>query len=131
MHSALFVQPPDEQGFTRDGWGGIPIGTVEERPWTVGDVIRKLRVEAGWTLEPLARAIGSNVTVISRIELGKTREPKRATLQKIASAFGLTARDLEDMVPPGTVRFDSPSVPEARIPASKRKRSFRKDRRVG
>lgn len=82
--------------------------TVEQRPWTVGDVIRKLRVEAGWTLEPLAKAIGSNVTVISRIELGKTREPKRATLQKIAGAFGLTARDLEDMVPAGVVRFEEP-----------------------
>ncbi len=67
--------------------------------WHEGDVIRKVRTLLGWTLEDLAEVSGVNFTVINRIELGKTKEPKRATLAKIARAFGWTPRQIFDAVP--------------------------------
>ncbi len=53
----------------------------------------------GWTLEDLAERSGVNFTVINRIELGKTKEPKRATLAKIARAFGWSPRQIFEAVP--------------------------------
>lgn len=90
---------------------------MEQRPWRVGDVIRKLRLEAGgWKLEQLAAVAGMDKQVISRIELGKTKEPKTTTLRKIASAFGLSVRELEDMVPGADVRLEV--SPEAALLAA-------------
>lgn len=72
--------------------------------WTEGDVIRKLRIAAGWSLLELERrAHGVRFTTISRIELGKTKEPKRSTLDRIAAAFGWTGRQLIEAIPPGTL----------------------------
>jgi transcriptional regulator with XRE-family HTH domain len=68
--------------------------------WHEGDVVRKLRAVAGWTLQELAHASGVNIQVIHRLEAGATKEPKRATLTRLAEAFGLTARELADAVPP-------------------------------
>lgn len=67
--------------------------------WHEGDVIRKVRTLLGWTLEDLAAVSGVNFTVINRIELGKTKEPKRATLAKIAHAFGWSPRQILEAVP--------------------------------
>ncbi len=67
--------------------------------WHEGDVIRKVRTVLGWTLDDLATLSGVNFTVINRIELGKTKEPKRATLAKIARAFGWTPRQILEAVP--------------------------------
>jgi Predicted transcriptional regulator with C-terminal CBS domains len=67
--------------------------------WHEGDVIRKARTLLGWTLEDLAERSGVNFSVINRIELGKTKEPKRATLAKIARAFGWTPRQILEAVP--------------------------------
>lgn len=72
------------------------MGTVS---WHEGDVIRKVRVLLGWTLEDLAEVSGVELTVINRIELGKTKEPKRATLAKIARAFGWSPRQILEAVP--------------------------------
>lgn len=69
-------------------------------PWRDGDVIRRLRMAAGWKLKDLAAASGVDVQVIHRIEVGLTKEPKRVTLERIARAFGLTDRQLMDAVPP-------------------------------
>ncbi len=67
--------------------------------WHEGDVVRKLRAVAGWTLQELASASGVNIQVIHRLEAGTTKEPKRATLARLAEAFGLSARELTDAVP--------------------------------
>lgn len=68
--------------------------------WHEGDVVRKLRTLAGWTLEEMSERSGVNLNVISRLELGVTKEAKRATLAKVAAVFGLTERQLVDCVPP-------------------------------
>jgi transcriptional regulator with XRE-family HTH domain len=68
--------------------------------WTEGDVIRKLRSLVGFTLTDLATVSGVNLQVIHRLESGTTKEPKHATLARLAGAFGLTERQLTDAVPP-------------------------------
>jgi transcriptional regulator with XRE-family HTH domain len=67
--------------------------------WHEGDVIRKLRASVNWTLRDLASVSGVNVQVIHRLESGQTRDPKTATLERLAEAFGITARDLRSAVP--------------------------------
>jgi transcriptional regulator with XRE-family HTH domain len=67
--------------------------------WHEGDVIRKLRQAVGWTLGDLHRVSGVDMGVIHRLEIGRTKEPKRGTLVRIAAAFGLTDRQLLDAVP--------------------------------
>lgn len=62
-------------------------------------MIRKLRVTFGWTLADLQRKSGVDPTTINKIELGKTREADRSTLQKIAAAFGLTLTQFLDAIP--------------------------------
>src|SRR4051794_12561325 len=69
--------------------------------WREGDVIRRLRMAAGWRLRDLAEASGVDIQVIHRLEIGKTKEAKRGTLTKIAGAFGLSDRQLLDAVPAG------------------------------
>lgn len=81
-------------------------GEYVEAPWRIGDVIRKLRREAELSLEQLADRAGiPSYSTIFKLERGLTKEPKRSTLRKIAAVFGLTLRELEDLVPQQPVRF--------------------------
>lgn len=69
--------------------------------WHEGDVVRKLRTSAGMTLEQLSRVSGVSVQVINRLETGRTRDPKTATLTRLAQALNptWTANDLRNAVP--------------------------------
>lgn len=67
--------------------------------WHEGDVIRKLRELANWTLQDLSVATGVHPNVLNRIEKGRTTEPKNSTLDRIGAAFGLTAIDIRQAVP--------------------------------
>lgn len=78
----------------------VDLGAVVVIHWREGDVIRRLRMAAGWGLGKLSTETGLTVNTIHRIEKGQTKEPKRSTLQKLARAFGLTDRQLQDAVPP-------------------------------
>lgn len=95
-------------------------------PWTEGDLIRKLRIAFGWTLDDLRERSGVNPTVVSKIELGKTKEPKRDTLRKIAKAFGFSeqqffaavpAQQLELPIPAETIRLAGEVERAVKIPA--------------
>jgi transcriptional regulator with XRE-family HTH domain len=55
----------------------------------VGDVVRKLRKDRGWTLDDLARQSKVSRTVLFQLEKGET-DPRASTLRKIADAFGLS-----------------------------------------
>lgn len=68
-------------------------------PWHEGDVIRKLRTASDLGLDALAKKSGVDISTIHRLEKGLTKEPKRETLRKLAGAFNLTARELDDAVP--------------------------------
>ncbi len=74
-------------------------------PWQEGDVIHKLRRIAGWTVQQLAKKAKVNPSVIYRLEDGRTKEPKRQTLIKLAGAFGLSARELMEAIPSGSLQL--------------------------
>lgn len=59
----------------------------------IGQVIRALREEKGWTQEKLALDANIATSYISRIERGERRLPT-VRLEQIAAAFGKTAADL-------------------------------------
>lgn len=94
------------QCFTAEPEADTCSAIVREAAWHLGDVIRKLRAAADLTLHELADQSGVNISVIHDLEIGRTKEAKRATLDKLASAFSLTARELEDLIPSQPVRFD-------------------------
>lgn len=58
----------------------------------VGDVIRKLRTERGWTLDDLAAHSGVNKMTISGIERGA--DARKSTIDRLAVAFGLPVAQL-------------------------------------
>lgn len=80
--------------------------------WHEGDVVRKLRAVVGWKLKDLSAASGVGIQVIHRLEAGKTKEAERDTLIRLATAFGLTWRQLVDAVPPS---IELPIVPSAKL----------------
>jgi transcriptional regulator with XRE-family HTH domain len=98
--------------------------------WHEGDVIRKLRKLVGWTLEDLSKASGVDTQVIHRLEIGKTKEAKRATLSRLAGAFGLTSTQLLSAVPtpidlPVVVKVPAGAPPkkERAVPAVRKRAS--------
>jgi transcriptional regulator with XRE-family HTH domain len=80
-----------------------------ETGWRIGDVVRKLRQEANLTLADLDALSGVHLTTIHDLEVGRTKEAKRATLTRLAGVFGLSLRELEDLVPTSRVWFERPS----------------------
>jgi transcriptional regulator with XRE-family HTH domain len=54
---------------------------------TVGQRLKALRLQKGWTLEMIARKIGSHKGYVSGIENHKVNPPSARILQKIARAF--------------------------------------------
>ena len=61
--------------------------------WALGRRIRKFRKKSGLTQERLAEKVHVSVTHIGLVETGKRRVSLK-TLQKIASALGVKAKDL-------------------------------------
>lgn len=76
---------------------------MREVAWHEGDVCHKLRRLCGLTVEQLAKEAKLTSSVIYRLEDGRTKEPKRATIAKLAIAFRLTPREFMDAVPRGGV----------------------------
>lgn len=74
-------------------------------PWHEGDLVHKLRRLSKWTVEELATRAKMNPSVIYRLEDGRTKEPKRRTVTKLATVFGLSLREFTDAIPPGSVRL--------------------------
>jgi transcriptional regulator with XRE-family HTH domain len=60
----------------------------------VGDVIRKLRNQAGWSIEDLAQKAGVNKGTISTIERGDALNFRQETIAKIAKALGTSATEI-------------------------------------
>lgn len=65
----------------------IPIMETTGTVFELGDVIRKLRAEKGWSLDDLAEKSGVNRMSISQIERG-TVDPRVSTIERIATALG-------------------------------------------
>ncbi len=76
----------------------------------VGDRIRALREQRGWSQEELARRANGNQGNISRIELGRAKRPSHESLSGIARAFGITLEELT-----GQANDALPSLPTPRL----------------
>ena len=80
---------------------------------TIGEKIKKLRVEAGMTQEELGRAIGVQKAAINKYETGRVENMKRSTIAELAKKFGVNPVWLIDDDwdwPPADARFsDHPS----------------------
>jgi transcriptional regulator with XRE-family HTH domain len=59
-----------------------------------GDLVRKLRMEKGLTLEAVAKKIGSHKGYVSGIENDKVNPPSVAIIKKYAKLFRQDARTL-------------------------------------
>ena len=69
--------------------------------WHLGDVVRKLRDERGWSRAVFAKRAKLGIATVARLELGETEETHQAgTLSKIAEAFDTSESELHDAVPP-------------------------------
>ena len=61
---------------------------------TLGDRIRELMTQCGWSKGELARRSGLNQPTIHRIIIGTSRAPRLANVKKLAKALGTTAEQL-------------------------------------
>lgn len=80
---------------------------------TIGENIRRLRIEAGLTQEELARAVGVVKQAIGNYERGD-REPDLTTLPCIADALGVSMARLLGEAPPEAPPSPPPAAPSLR-----------------
>lgn len=58
----------------------------------IGQLLKDLREERGWSLRELGLVVGMNKTYLGDIELGK-RNPSINSLEKIVAGYGLSLPD--------------------------------------
>lgn len=64
----------------------------------IGQLLKDLRDERGWSLREFGLIVGMNKTYLGDIELGK-RNPTINSLEKIVAGYGLTVREFFAKVP--------------------------------
>ena len=79
-----------------------------------GSIIRKLRLDRGWTQEDFANKSGLKRSHISRIELNEIKQPTKSTFETLARTFGMSLQELSTVLSGGKI---SP-VSELGIPSS-------------
>jgi transcriptional regulator with XRE-family HTH domain len=62
---------------------------------TLGEKIKILRKQHGWTRDELATRIGVTGAYLSMLESGKRTNPTRDVLRRMADAFGVSVAELE------------------------------------
>lgn len=64
----------------------------------IGQLLKDLRDERGWSLREFGLIVGMNKTYLGDIELGK-RNPTINSLEKIVAGYGLTVREFLAKMP--------------------------------
>lgn len=64
----------------------------------IGQLLKDLRDERGWSLREFGLIVGMNKTSLGDIELGK-RNPTINSLEKIVAGYGLTVREFFAKMP--------------------------------
>lgn len=64
----------------------------------IGQLMKDLRDERGWSLREFGLIVGMNKTYLGDIELGK-RNPTINSLEKIVAGYGLTVKELFAKMP--------------------------------
>jgi XRE family transcriptional regulator, regulator of sulfur utilization len=71
---------------------------VSELNVQIGQLLKDLRDERGWSLREFGLIVGMNKTYLGDIELGK-RNPTINSLEKIVAGYGLTVREFFAKMP--------------------------------
>ena len=90
-----------------------------EKPVTLGDKLKGIRQQHGWTQRELARRAGVCAALVSALEQGRTRDTRGTVLRKLALALGVS---MEFLVDPAALVPQHPDVlyhPGTTIPARK------------
>ena len=64
----------------------------------IGQLLKDLREERGWSLREFGLIVGMNKTYLGDIELGK-RNPTMNFLEKIVAGYGLTVKEFFARMP--------------------------------
>lgn len=64
----------------------------------IGQLLKDLRDERGWSLREFGLIVGMNKTYLGDIELGK-RNPTMNSLEKIVAGYGLTVKEFFARMP--------------------------------
>lgn len=64
----------------------------------IGQLLKDLREDRGWSLRDLGMTVGMNKTYLGDIELGK-RNPTVNSLEKIVAEYGLTLKEFFAKMP--------------------------------
>lgn len=64
----------------------------------IGQLLKDLREERGWSLREFGLIVGMNKTYLGDIELGK-RNPTMNSLEKIVAGYGLTVKEFFTQMP--------------------------------
>lgn len=64
----------------------------------IGQLLKDLRDERGWSLREFGLIVGMNKTYLGDIELGK-RNPTINSLEKIVAGYGLTVKGIFAKMP--------------------------------
>ena len=64
----------------------------------IGQLLKDLREERGWSLREFGLIVGMNKTYLLDIELGK-RNPTMNSLEKIVAGYGLTVKEFFARMP--------------------------------
>lgn len=64
----------------------------------IGQLLKDLRDERGWSLREFGLIVGMNKTYLGDIELGK-QNPTINSLEKIVAGYGLTVREFFAKMP--------------------------------
>ena len=64
----------------------------------IGQLLKDLREERGWSLRELGLVVGMNKMYLGDIELGK-RNPSINSLEKIVAGYGLTVKEFFAKMP--------------------------------
>lgn len=64
----------------------------------IGQLLKDLRDERGWSLREFGLIVGMNKTYLGDIELGK-RNPTMNSLEKIVAGYGLTVKEFFAKMP--------------------------------
>lgn len=61
---------------------------------TMGEYIKQLREERGWTMEELGKKVGVNRAAVQKWEKGTVENIKRSTIKELSKVFGVSPCDL-------------------------------------
>ena len=64
----------------------------------IGQLLKDLREDRGWSLRELGLTVGMNKTYLGDVELGK-RNPTINSLEKIVAGYGMTVKEFFARMP--------------------------------